>query len=107
MSVHCMWPLFDWLDKPKFLCNDEIYVKLNEPNYDLVCKVVANPDVRLARVTFIDPDDNNSTVDMLLGGGESGDYKANVTVGVSAEHTMVIRGVSIKRHLFLPSNDIN
>ena len=72
------------VDKPKFLCDPEIYVKLNEPNYNLVCKVHANPDVRRARVTFIDPYDDNSTVDALVENGESGDYKANVTVGVSA-----------------------
>jgi len=30
-------------DKPKFLCNSEVYVKINEPNYDLVCKVHAKP----------------------------------------------------------------
>jgi len=71
------------VDKPKFLCSSEVYVKINEPNYDLVCKVNANPDVRFAHVTFVDPYDDNSTVDALEQGGQSGDYKANVTVGVS------------------------
>ena len=71
------------VDKPKFLCKNEVYVKINEPNYDLVCKVHANPDVRFAHVMFIDPNDDNSTIDTLEEGGESGDYKANVTVGVS------------------------
>ena len=75
--------MLSFVDKPKFLCNHEVFVKINEPNYDLVCKVHANPDVRYARVTFTDPDDANSTIDTLEGGGESGDYKANVTVGVS------------------------
>jgi len=82
-----MWSLFDRIDKPKFLCNNEIYVKMNEPNYDLVCKVHANPDVRNARVTFTDPNDDNSTIDTLLAGAETGDYKANVTVGVSEHAT--------------------
>jgi len=71
------------LDKPKFLCNRVIYVKINEPNYNLVCKVHANPDVRFAGVTFIDPSDGNSTIDLLEGGTQSGDYRANITVGVS------------------------
>jgi len=70
-------------DKPKFLCNPEMYVKINEPDYTLECKVHANPDVRFADVTFIDPDDANSTIDMLSGGSESGEYRANVSVGVS------------------------
>jgi len=70
-------------DKPKFLCNSEVYVKINEPNYDLVCKVHANPDVRFAHVTFIDPNDSNNTVNTLEGISETGDYSANVTVGVS------------------------
>lgn len=71
------------VDKPKFLCNPEVYVKINEPEYNLTCKVLANPDVRFARMTFIDPDDGNNTVDILEGGAQYGDYRANVTVGVS------------------------
>lgn len=82
------------VDKPKFLCDGEIYVKMNEPNYNLVCKVHANPDVLDARITFIDPDDANNTIDtvqLLQGGTQSGDYKANVTVGVSiAKHCLGI-----------------
>jgi len=74
-------------DKPKFLCDGVVYVKINEPNYHLVCKVHANPDVQDARITFTDPNDANNTIDTLEGGSESGDYKANVTVGVSiAKH---------------------
>jgi len=74
--VHCS-------DKPKFLCNNEIYVKINEPNYRLVCKVLANPDVLYAHLFFIDPYDGNNTVDILDGVTKSGDYTANITVGVS------------------------
>ena len=71
------------LDMPKFLCNPEMYVKINEPDYNLECKVLANPDVDIAHVTFIDPDNVNNTVDLLNGGAASGDYHANVSVGVS------------------------
>jgi len=42
-----------------------------------------NPDVRFAHVTFIDPNDSNNTVNTLEGISETGDYSANVTVGVS------------------------
>ena len=78
-------------DKPKFLCGGVVYVKINEPNYDLVCKVHANPDVQDARITFTDPNDANNTIDTLEGGAQSGDYKANVTVGVStAKHYTTI-----------------
>ena len=83
MFCQCRVLRCSFVDKPKFLCNRVVYVKINEPNYNLVCKVHANPDVRDASVTFTDPNDANNTVDTLLGGAESGDYKANVTVGVS------------------------
>ena len=71
-------------DKPKFLCEPEVFAKMNEPNYKLVCKVHANPEVMFARVSFVDPSDSNHTVDLLEGGAVSGDYRANVTVGVSS-----------------------
>jgi len=69
--------------KPKFLCNHEMYVKINEPYYILECKVHANPDVQEAQVTFIDPELGNHTVNILDGAAEYGDYHANVSVGVS------------------------
>ena len=66
------------VDKPKFLCDHEMYVKVNEPDYNLECKVHANPPVRFVDVTFIDPDDANATADMM-----HGDYRVSVTAGVS------------------------
>ena len=66
-------------------------MKINEPNYNLVCKVHANPDVQDARITFTDPNDTNNTIDTLSDGAQSGDYKANVTVGVStAKHCITV-----------------
>lgn len=85
-----------FVDKPKFLCSGVVYVKLLEPNYDLVCKVHANPDVQTAHITFLDPYDDNSTVNVgiPLEGSENednGDYKANVTVGVSIIQVVVTK----------------
>lgn len=89
LSEVCVCVLSLFVDKPKFLCSREVYVKINEPNYNLVCKVHANPDVRFAHVTFVDPNDSNHTIDTLEDSANNPDYEANVTVGVSTITTLL------------------
>jgi hypothetical protein len=100
------------LYKPKFRCGMEAFTKLNEPNYNLICTVHSNPEVKLARVHWNDPTDaSNDTIDTLEDGMKSGDYEANVTE-VSELETVIVLTISrvyqqhFKTYIFEAENDL-
>jgi len=64
-------------DKPKIVCESVVHVKINKPNFSLICKVYSNPEVRLAKIYWSHSHDNNETSE---DGIENADYIANITM---------------------------
>jgi hypothetical protein len=64
-------------DKPKIVCESVVRVKINMPNFSLMCKTYSNPEVKLAKIYWKFNSDINETFEAS---SKNEDYLANITM---------------------------
>jgi hypothetical protein len=64
-------------DKPKIVCESVVRVKINMPNFRLMCKAYSNPEVKVAKIYWkLNSDANETSED----GSKNEEYHANITM---------------------------